>query len=189
MRTSINRFSLCRLTRLFVLFFFFFSFHQRTAASSPVKSVPTHRVYIFLAETCPICQYSTVELRRLYADFGSHGFEFIGIMPNYELSSESTVSKFSTKYSIPFPLKIDQHGKLTASLKATITPEVVVVRISDQSVVYRGRIDNSFERVGKRRKVVTEHYLRSAFEHIRQGLPPIPASTQPVGCLIAHHTN
>lgn len=49
---------------------------------------------------------------------------------------------------------------------------------------YAGKIDNGFENIGKKRQVVTEHYLRDALESILLQKEIEIKETQPVGCFI-----
>jgi hypothetical protein len=138
------------------------------------------KVYIFLSETCPICQSSTLEIRRVREAFPR--VEFIGLFPGKDSDNKSR-EKFAKKYRLDFPMQGDSLRKWTKELKATITPEVVVVG-ADQQVLYRGKIDNSFVSPGKKRTVVTEKYLYNALKAITLGENHQPASTQPVGCFI-----
>jgi hypothetical protein len=66
----------------------------------------------------------------------------------------------------------------------TVTPEVVVFDETAGRVLYQGRIDNLFERVGKRRRVVTLHELKDALDAIRNNIPVPVARTTAVGCLL-----
>lgn len=150
----------------------------------PVTSDTEYEVYIFLSEKCPICQSVTTELKKLYSEYHQKGFDFKGIMPNVEISTEESIGDFKKKYVLPFTFIRDTTGSYTQWLSATITPQVFVVRRSDKAIVYSGKIDNSFERVGRRRTVVTDRYLRSALQNLSAGYPPNPTQTKAVGCYI-----
>lgn len=143
------------------------------------------RVYVFLSETCPICQSSTIELRSLYTDYHDKGIAFSGLFPSQAMSTEQTRQKFEKKYHIPFALTADKDQKMATHLAATITPEVFVIRERDNTILYRGKVDNSYESMGKRRQVVTDHYLKNALENILRGKPADPVRTAPVGCFIS----
>ena len=73
---------------------------------------------------------------------------------------------------------------MAKQLGAATTPQVFVVRNRDQAVLYHGKIDNSFESIGHRRQVVTEHYLQKALDNVLINKAPEPATTDPVGCFI-----
>ena len=44
-------------------------------------------VYIFMSETCPICQSVTLELKALYATYHPKGVTFVGLFPNQSMST------------------------------------------------------------------------------------------------------
>lgn len=142
-------------------------------------------VYVFLSETCPICQNNTIELRRVYEQYRQQGVEFIGVFPNKGLSTEATVKKFTRNYNLNFEMKLDGEHKLVQQYNATTTPQVFVVHKATGQVLYSGRIDNSFEALGKRREVITERYLNNALNNIILNKPVQPAVTKPVGCFIS----
>ncbi len=152
-----------------------------TPLVAPIDSIT---VYVFLTENCPICKSVTLELKRMESNYRSKGIRFIGVFPNTDRSSDTTIAKFAKAYNLPFELKLDQDHQLTKQFSATITPEVFVMRTHDLKVLYSGRIDNGFESIGKRRQVVTEHYLQTALDNILQQRPIDPAKTQAVGCFI-----
>lgn len=140
--------------------------------------------YVFLSESCPICQNQTISLKKLHEEYKTRGVSIIGVFPKEQLSDAETINKFAKKYKIPFELIKDENQTLTKKLKATITPEVFLIRKKTQQVLYSGKVDNGFERVGKRRQVITEAYLRDALESVFNNEKIKVASTQPVGCFI-----
>lgn len=139
-------------------------------------------VYIFLSETCPICQSYTVSLRELNKKYYSKGVEFVGIFPNYDADMDS-INLFKKKYRVPFELRIDKKGELAKHFSASITPEVFVENIKGQ-LLYSGRIDDSFYEVGKRRQVISSFDLDKALSSIVKGEKIETPKTQAVGCII-----
>jgi len=141
-------------------------------------------IYIFLSETCPICQSVAQELKKLHDQYSGNQISFNGIFPDKVLSNPITRQEFAKKYSLNFVMQPDSSHVLTQKFHATITPEVVVVDNESLEVIYRGKIDNSFASIGKRRTVVTEFYLRNVLESWHLGKKPVLSKTQPVGCII-----
>jgi peroxiredoxin len=139
------------------------------------------RVYLFLSETCPICQQSTPEIRRVQAAFPA--VVFLGVFPSIE-STGKTRAAFAEKYRLSFPLVADSARIRTTRFRASVTPEVVVTDASGSRIWYQGRIDNAFAALGKRRTVVTETYLYQALQAISKGQKPHPSRVEPLGCLI-----
>jgi len=149
-----------------------------------VHSTP-YKVYIFLCETCPLSQYYTLALKDLHQKYQAENVDFIGVFPN-SLSTPETIRKFQKKYSLPFSCIPDSNHTYVNSLGATVTPEVVVVDTS-RIPFYRGRIDNAFARVGKRRRVVTQHELADVLQSLSTGRPLKVQHTTAIGCFITTH--
>lgn len=140
-------------------------------------------VYYFLQEDCKICQYYSPTFDSLYQKYNSDSIGFLGLFPN-SFSSKENIEKFKSKYQIPFPLKKEYFQTKTKLFDATITPEVVVFNESTKQVVYKGRIDNSYYKLGRRRQVITERELEFVLEAIQKG-ETIEAFSQPaIGCYI-----
>jgi len=160
------------------LLFFLISFWGNNVLSKNLT------VYIFLSETCPICQSISPEIKKLNMLHASDSIRFIGVFPDKSQSNEVSRKAFAKKYGLTFELLGDSGRQLTSRFKASITPEVVVIDNENQSIVYRGKVDNSFVSVGKRRTVVTEYYLRTALLHWIEGRQDLIINTEPVGCFI-----
>lgn len=144
-----------------------------------IAAIGQVKVAFFLSPTCTICRYYALEMRELSVDYAADGVEFIGYAVG-PLLTDSAVASFQAEYKIPFAVVLDD--TMHRTLHATVTPEVFVLH--NDSVVYHGRIDDSFLRVGKRRAHVKNRELRSAIDSILQGrsvdVPFVPA----VGCII-----
>ncbi len=137
------------------------------------------KVAFFLSPTCTICRFYALEMRNLHSDYSGKGVQFTGYAVG-PLLNDSVVGAFQTEYKIPFPIVLDD--LMHRRLNATVTPEVFVIH--NDSVMYHGRIDDSFVRVGKRRAHVKNRELRNALDRILQGgmveINHVPA----VGCII-----
>jgi thiol-disulfide isomerase/thioredoxin len=147
-------------------------------------SLDSVNVYIFFSETCPICQSVTLNLKEIYAQFNGEGVKFTVVFPNTSVSDEKTVEKFRKKYKLPFEHKLDNQQAFVKKFSVTTTPEVILVNSSSEEVLYRGKIDNGFESIGKKRTVITEHYLRDALQSTLDNKPIQIKETKPVGCFI-----
>lgn len=141
-------------------------------------------VYIFLSETCPICQSATIGLKSLYKEYHEKGIDFVGVFPNVTVSNSTSIEKFAKKYQLDFTMRSDADRQLTQRFGATVTPQVFVVNEANGETLYRGKIDNGFERVGKRRQVTTEFYLKNALDEWLAHRPIVVKETEPVGCFI-----
>jgi peroxiredoxin len=167
-------------TKLLLLFFVF-----TQQLFSQNKVVP-HKatVYIFLSEVCPICQSYTLPLKKLYETYKDKGITFIGLFPN-EGVSKKDINEFRKTYDIPFDLELDKDGILAKKFRATITPEIFVEGNKPGTILYTGRIDDSFYAVGKRRNSISTHELEDALTQITSKQKVTQPRTQAVGCIIS----
>jgi len=148
-----------------------------------VKETEQLTVYIFLHESCRISQYYTLTLKALYKEYGNENIQFKGIFPN-QSTEEKDMLGFKEKYGLEFPMVFDKDQKLTQQLGAKITPEVIVVNTQSQAIVYKGRIDNAYYRVGKRRQVTTTSELKDVLETAKNGKPLTYKMEPAIGCYI-----
>lgn len=70
------------------------------------------------------------------------------------------------------------------ALGASVTPEVVVFNESKEKILYKGRIDDSYARVGKRKRVTSTSELKEVLEAIKNDQPIQVSNTTAVGCFI-----
>jgi hypothetical protein len=153
-----------------------YSFSQLTESDSLI-------VYVFLSEECVISQNYTALLNQLSAEFIEKKIEFIGIFPN-SWSNDSTINDFKIKYAINFQMKKDSSKLLTKKLGITITPEVAVWSISKNDLIYKGKIDNLYERIGKRRQKATTSELYDVLIKWILNKNISYTETKAVGCFI-----
>lgn len=141
-------------------------------------------VYVFLMDECLISQYYTPELTRLNETYSEKGVGFIGYFPNSATSKEA-INKFGQDFRIDFPLKIDDDQFFVKKFEINVTPEVAVWDHRSDRLIYRGRIDDSYVRVGKRKLHPQHHDLEDiinawiALESTDQ-----LTETQAIGCFI-----
>jgi len=142
-------------------------------------------LYLFLLDDCPICVDYTSTLNDLYEEYGD-SIEFVGYFPNFTSKPEK-IQRFKETYGIQFKLDTDYYKTQASRWRATITPEVILYNHSKSQIVYRGRIDNKFVKLGRRRYVVTQHDLRDALRYCRSDNNMRIESTKPVGCYISYN--
>ncbi len=143
-------------------------------------------VLLFLSESCPICQKYSPTLRKLYQDFSDENIEFYGVFPSMFIVHDSVVG-FAKKFNLPFTMLIDSSQSITSILNAKITPEVFVIS-GEGEVLYRGRIDNLFPAIGRKRFSATSHELRDTLSAIARETAIQYKETEPVGCFIEFAT-
>ncbi|MDX2136188.1 MAG: hypothetical protein SFV52_15490 [Saprospiraceae bacterium] len=167
------------MLRFFIIAVFCWT-STRVFAQVPADSLT---LYLFLLEDCKITQAYTDRLHDIYDRYNPQGIRFVGLFSN-PISNDTTVAAFTAKYGIPFPCRIDDRAEKARALGVTVTPEVVLYDERNHAILYQGRIDNLYERVGQRRQVVTSFELEAALYAVTSGRPvPIPR-TQAVGCYL-----
>ena len=138
-------------------------------------------VYLFLLEDCKITQAYTDKMQELHREYAGDSIGFVGYFPN-PVSEDSTILDFKNKYQLPFHCTRTGAYEKAKAFGVQITPEVVLYNETRQTVLYQGRIDNMYERVGQRRRVITSHELAAALHAVRNAQAiPIPR-TLAVGC-------
>jgi peroxiredoxin len=141
-------------------------------------------VYVFLHDECKISQFYTPELTRLYETYGSRKVGFVGYFPNATTTAER-IEAFGKDYHIAFPLRADYKKDLTRKLGITITPEVAVWDHRTEQQIYRGRIDDSYVRVGKRKTHPQQYDLVGIIEDwLTHPDPQLLVQTKAIGCFI-----
>ncbi|MEO1261878.1 MAG: redoxin domain-containing protein [Bacteroidota bacterium] len=158
----------------------FYSFQNPLIKEKPNKVT---EVYIFLEEDCRISQFYTNTLNDLHQQFANEHITFTGVFPS-QTTKQKDISEFKKKYGIPFNLIFDNQQVLTKKFGATITPEVVVYQPDEKKVIYKGRIDNSYFRVGKRRNVVTTNELKHVLNCVKNNSAIKISWKEAIGCYI-----
>ncbi|MEL6672075.1 MAG: hypothetical protein AAFR61_07775 [Bacteroidota bacterium] len=153
-------------------------------ADETLKTSDQVTVYVFLHESCVISQYYTLPLRRLHNKYADENLRFIGLFPNAS-SQPQKMQAFKAAYKLPFDLQTDHDHARKEAFGATVTPEVVVFNESQGKILYQGRIDDSYARVGKRRRVSTTSELADVLHALAKNKPIEVANTQPIGCFIS----
>lgn len=141
-------------------------------------------VYVFLHDECVITQFFTPELTRLYEKYRSKKVGFVGYFPNAATSPEK-MNGFAKSFHLQFPLIQDSDKALARKFGITITPEVAVWDHRLEQLIYRGRIDDSYVRVGKR-KLHPQHFdLQEMIDGWLLGQHHTSlVQTQAIGCFI-----
>ena len=154
------------------------------------EACPNHLEYsdsisvnFFLLDECRISQNISGEINYVRKQFDQAPFHFVSYFPNSS-STDEKIKRFLTNFKINIPYFTDYDKTKTRFYGATIAPEVVVYDEKNQQLLYRGRIDNSYDKVGSRRRVVTSRDLRNALNAILKQEEIKEKETQAIGCFI-----
>ena len=137
-------------------------------------------VLAFLGCECPLAGQYAETLRDL-ANKQGKDVAVLGIFSNQQ-DAPSEIAAFAKAHRIEYPLLKDAGNIVADQLKATRTPEVVVLD-AKRVVRYQGRIDDQFT-YGKQRPKAEHDYLGAAVQALLAGKDPDIAHADPVGCLI-----
>ena len=140
-------------------------------------------VNFFLLDECRISQSITGEINHVQETFDRPNFTFVGYFPS-AASTPAKINAFRRDYRLSLPLLPDSEQTQTRRYGATIAPQVVVYDEKNERVLYSGRIDNSYARVGQRRRVITAYDLREVLTAITHQRPIETPVTQAVGCVL-----
>ncbi|MGH9803136.1 MAG: redoxin family protein, partial [Blastocatellia bacterium] len=129
-------------------------------SQSPFKpDGQTVSVFFFILQDCPISNRFAPEIARIVQDYKSKPVRFFLVYVD-QTALVKEIEQHGREFKLPgVPVIHDAKHQLVTATGASITPEVAVIG-QKGVIVYRGRIDNLYEALGKPRRVVTEHDLR-----------------------------
>lgn len=157
-----------------IVLLFLFSF-----CNALTKSI---KVYVFVAEECPISIFMCSSLKNIAETFSANA-DFILVFP-LKTSTLKTANKFKSKNGLQqYSIKIDKQQIFTKQMGATVTPEVVITDTLDV-VLYRGRINDAYLEPGKRRHIYSNNDLSNALWLITRGEEVPRPWRKAVGCFI-----
>ena len=141
-------------------------------------------VLLFLATDCPISNAYAPEIQRVCRTYASRGVDCLVLYEDAQVEA-AAARKHRMAYGFgDIPAAVDARRTIATVARATITPEAVVIDRTG-GVAYRGRIDDVYVDLGRRRAAPTTHDLRDAIEAVIAG-KPVPRSSAPaLGCYIA----
>jgi peroxiredoxin len=127
-----------------------------------------------LYTTCPHCQHAAEVFTQLYKEFGSKGFEPVGVAFNEELFAKDTepskvVNEFVSKFKVGYPVGWSDREKVTAFLGITPFERFVVPQIV--WIDRRGMIRSKTLALG----TDTDHYQESYWREMIESLTKEPA--------------
>src|SRR5260221_5723490 len=137
-------------------------------------------VLIFISAECPISNSLAPEINRIVAAYTNFSFYLVHADPDIKADS---ARQHARDFRLQAPVLLDPAHGLVKAAGATMTPEAVVCS-AEGKVLYRGRINDLFAALGKKRAQSTRHDLRDALEAIGTGRAVANSETKVVGCYI-----
>jgi thiol-disulfide isomerase/thioredoxin len=139
-------------------------------------------VLVFLTTDCPIANSYAPEIGAMLKDYADQPVRFYAVHVDPDLTV-ADAQKHAKEFGLTLPVLVDTKHQLVTATGVTRTPEVAVV-LKDGIVAYRGRIDDRYPGLGKKRQAPSQRDLRDALSAILAGEPVPAARTQAVGCSI-----
>jgi hypothetical protein len=137
---------------------------------------------VFVLPDCPVANGYAPEINRLCQEYTPRGVSFFLVQVDPDLGSREA-GRHAREYGYSCPVVLDSRHELVRRAGATMVPEAVVFGPDGQRK-YRGRIDDQYADLGKRRAQVTSRDLRDALDAVLAGRPVRRPVTQAVGCFI-----
>lgn len=155
--------------------------------AAPLTGAPGELVVlIFGSVDCPVANALAPEMARvarLAAGAGARSY-LVYVSPDLQ---PSEAARHATEHGLDLPLLIDREHALVDALGATVTPEACIYRFVQRDeiqLLYRGRINDLYADLGRRRAVATRHDLREALAAAVGGADQLLPAEPAVGCLI-----
>jgi len=137
-------------------------------------------VLIFIARECPISNAMAPEINRITAAYTNFAFYLLHADPD---TTPEMARQHARDFLLKPPVLLDPEHQLVKVAGASMTPEAVVLD-GHRKVLYRGRINDLFAALGKKRPAPTRHDLREALDAIDAGKPVPNAEAKVIGCYI-----
>jgi thiol-disulfide isomerase/thioredoxin len=139
-------------------------------------------VLFFVFEDCPVSDSYAPEINALVKDHAGKPVRFYVVHVDPDLTP-ADARKHAAAFGYRCPVLLDKKHQLVRATGVTTTPEVAVLT-ADGALAYRGRIDDLYPELGKKRAAPTRRDLREALAAVLAGKPvPVPR-TEAVGCSI-----
>src|SRR5258708_5379853 len=139
-------------------------------------------VLFFLLPDCPISNAYAPEIKRICDDYSKKEVAAFIVYVDADLSAEEA-RKHAAEYGYDCPVLRDTSHALVKLTGVTVAPEAVVLG-PDGRQRYRGRIDDLYAEIGKRRAQPTERDLRDALDAVLMDLPVPNETTKAIGCIL-----
>jgi hypothetical protein len=153
-------------------------------ALTPLQPSGQAEILFFITHDCPISNFYAPEIQRICSQYGSKRVSCTLVYVDTQMDA-TAVRKHLTDFGYKgMPAILDAKHKVVDAAGAKFTPEAIVIGHGGK-VLYSGRIDNFYAGLGKPRRQVTVHDLRTALEETLAGKPVTTPKTDPVGCYIS----
>ena len=149
----------------------------------PFEMADRTSVLLFVTSDCPISNAYAPEIQRVCAAYASKGVRCLLLYEDARITPAAVRIHLDAYRYAGVAAAADGARAIARAAGASITPEAVVVDRTG-TVRYRGRIDNLYADLGRRRQSATVHDLRDAIDAVLAGRPVATPRTEALGCYI-----
>jgi len=137
-------------------------------------------VLFFITPDCPIANASAPEIASIVADYSGKPLRFyvVHVDPG---TTPAAAGAHARDYGHRGPVLLDPRHEVAKRLEITVTPEAAVVTAGGK-IAYRGRIDDQWGDLQKKRPAPTRRDLRAALDAVLAGKSVPTPRTKAVGC-------
>lgn len=139
-------------------------------------------VFVFLGVECPISNALIPEMNAIAEQYAPRGVRLFGVISDHYVTRQQAAAHRDA-YDVQFPVIIDASGLLCQQLRATHTPQAVVVGDAGR-IVYSGLLNDRFVDLAAQKSNATRSYLREALQALERDAAVTVPHTVPVGCPI-----
>ena len=137
-------------------------------------------VLVYLSVDCPIANRCLPEIEALAERLGPRGLKWAWVYAQGR-ESRDDILRHRAEYGLKVPAFQDVNGSVARAFRVSHTPEAVALDRRGR-LIYRGRINDQFQRLGVSRPEATRHDLAEALdEYLNEGAPR-GLETTAVGC-------
>lgn len=155
--------------------------------SQPLQGQPGDVVVlVFASPDCPISNALAPEYQRIHAQLeaGTGRMYLVHARPDV---TRARATKHAVDYKLEMPVLLDGDHELVKKMKATVTPEAVVLVFEEDGSwkkAYQGKINDLYASLGNRRDHPTQFWLRDAIDASFDGQAVEVTYRKPLGCYI-----
>lgn len=150
------------------------------------KNAPTLKatVLVFVLKDCPIADQYLPKIGEMNGTFAKDKIQFKVVFEDASLTNQAA-KKHLSDYNCDVPFLLDSDHKIARKWKATISPEVYLIAPKSK-LVYHGRIDDRYLKLGSPRPQATQHDLADAIQAVLHHKKVIKPYSEPIGCILEY---
>ena len=139
-------------------------------------------VLLFMLADCPISNRYAPEVQRIEQEYKDKGIAFYRVYV-YSGSTRQEIDQHTKDFGYKFPAVLDKAHNIVKAVGARVSPEAAIIA-KDDTIEYRGRIDDGYADHGRFREGDYRRDLRIALDEFLAGLAVTLPRTTALGCYI-----